>query len=315
MPPHGVPEDNPVQCPHCSSIRALGGCAPAPLDWAAVQNGTIEEDPEISRGEARGVLERRFWRAFHVLCVAAVCGVGLFLWRQCGGPAVIAAADNAPSAENDRAAAAAGLRVLRAACAASAPEDLRPWVLEPDRIIPEMRNLSEREGGLASPAPRPSPGVAEDPEITGVPGYRVMRAQVNDTRGGLHKVRWEETPDGWRVDWESYVRLRVRQWNWLLGQAPGVTMELRLRVERSAVPESLYARDGVTPENHRAHAFFPAESERKALAFLRKDSPAARELEDLGWEDRLAVTATVRLISPETEPPVVEIRALTVGWR
>lgn len=302
-------------CPHCRRKIRIGDCSPVETSLSVNRVDYIESK----------ILERTKRNAIHfrwitLLGSLVMVGIIVLLWkrwpRETADPnaAQRQAAEQATSQEIDQAFAAA-----KAALESSDWQGMMIHVLDPDRVRPLMEwYYLQREGGFTKRAVSGFDGPLMD--LRNAPPTATLRIQTD--RGVLH-VLLQKTPEGWKLDWESFSGVYPARWAHFLKQTADVpdTMDIPVLVERlseNLLFPSFFKQSGFNKTDAgRAIKMYCQSVDDHAAACLPPDfADGITILESIPEPgDREKFVLKVKLLSKDSYPPAVEVlRVIRKGW-
>jgi hypothetical protein len=318
LPPSNNP-DNVTTCPRCARTVRIGDCQPAAAPQMDISRHTWTMESEV-RAADRAAARRKQHRIIALIAAVVAAGVALI-----AGPRMLkfgrggAEAGHAPNElVEHRAEVEKAYRVAKAAAEGMTATEILPHVREPDRVRPLMEWYYQMRGGQ----PRRSV-TGFDQEMAGIAGdHAVLTMRLLTGAGPLH-VLLEQSPDGWKLDWESFSNIHGLRWRKFLGGAADIPGggAFPVHVERlpvSLLTKSFYEAAGVSADSApvAVRLFVDDRDRGYAAALLPSDAPLARELLGGLKNDELAkFTLELSLRSAQTYPPCVEVQRIAQpGW-
>jgi|GEM_PF-2280709 len=284
-----------IECPWCGAQArrdALGPPTAAPARSWAVWKGLLAA----------------------VLAVALVGGAGFGLrWLQ---PAPAQARPEAPAPAEDAAPVKTAILAEARAAASGALGSsdwtaAQPLLLEAGRLAPLMARYHARH-------PWTPISLVEEigSELVLTGGRRSARLTMRTDRGTVLSLRLEETPDGWKLDWERLIQARHFAWEIFHEDAPGPPVFLHVTARRGSGTDAHFASAGLTPETAIAVRLEGPRPSRPGLAIVDKASDLGRLFQrELTWEQPRPYRCELRMADPALVPPRVEITAfIGEGW-
>ena len=145
---------------------------------------------------------------------------------------------------------------------------------------------------------------------------RTMALLQLELEGAPDRWVWvEQKPDGWRLDWESYVNPGHLQWKEFLRSDPGTEIECRVLMSRHHTTPTWLAASG---QPDQPAVTLRAEMRPGApvgIATAPENAPLWEAVGPLAWGSFLNCIARVKLVSRQCDPPRVEILdVIQHGW-
>lgn len=253
--------------------------------------------------------------ALLALAVLGAVGVGLQWFRPNARRAAAPAAD-LPASDLRRVNDIL-LQEARAVAdrALSCPDWLaaRPLVLDADRVAPMMEKYHARHPWI----PMTLVGAHEGTiTTTTADRTRTARVSVHSNRGSLLTLHLQDTPDGWKLDWERLINARHFAWVLFHEDQPTSPVALHVLALRGSADDAAFARAGLTPETGLAVRLDGPRPGLPTLAIMPKASDLGRLFQrELTWQQPRPYRCQLRLVDPHQVPPRVEITSFTgEGW-
>ena len=183
--------------------------------------------------------------------------------------------------------------MLRQFFAVAKKEDLPPFIRDPERVIPLIREYYEREAftqheflGLNSEL--------QEFEPAG-PGFWVAEADLGPPSS--QTMILEETAQGLRIDWEYYVEYNPMNWSTFTKEAPTEPMDFR--VYANLAPDYRHPFD---EERYIGVNMMTLSDSTQIMGYAPRDSELGKLLKEY-LEDNFEVLCILRLQFPSGSKP------------
>jgi hypothetical protein len=291
-----------IECPQCGAQARRDALRPAPAPTAPVRPG---------HGRAVAV-----WGLAGLLALAVLVAAGLGLRRlqpatvpprpAAAAPTPLLDPESVETAVLKEARAAAG-RILGHGDWTSA----RPWLLHSDRLGPLMERYHAKHPWKPVILTETVEGT-----LTTTGGRRVARLTAQTDRGTRLPLHLEETPEGWKIDWERLVQARQFAWEIFHEDRPAPPVLLHVRARRGTASDAHFAAAGLVSKDVIAVRLDGPQPGLPALAIVEKASDLGRLFQrELTWEQARPYRCELRLIDPTLTPPLAEITTfIGAGW-
>ncbi|MCP5535882.1 MAG: hypothetical protein H7A51_06565 [Akkermansiaceae bacterium] len=178
--------------------------------------------------------------------------------------------------------------VVRQYLNAKTPAELEALVRTPEVTVPRMRAWYAQEK-WETPGAK-DVGYGGRVTVKGV--MASMAVRLNDY--SIKQIALENTPDGYKVDWESWVAWSAMPWEDLFKKRPIDPVEVRVHCSLDSYYNRLFDDDNKWVAVRLEHP----DSDRAIYGYIDKESPALmRMLGDL--RNRGSVAATIKISYPE----------------
>ncbi len=305
---------NGVQCPHCAHQMPRSECRPAQIEAQEVRRELLVTEEEVAENtrEARQQLQTKW--LIGLGAVIALAAVGLLMRggfnrdREKRLEAAGATPEFRP--ENQKRITAA----WEAAEATLSAPDWRsalPGLREAERITPVMERY--HAGQPWQPLHVAGRGSARLSDHEGLP---FVELEASLSSGRRPTLVMQETPDGWKLDWELLADAPRFEWDDFIRTQPREPRRLRVYLLRASVRDGYCLAAGVEPSRVLALRVWAGDPGDSVTALVPKDSPAGRELEAAtGWKAEQPYLVDAAFADPSALPPRIELKQVVKkGW-
>ena len=142
-------------------------------------------------------------------------------------------------------------------------------------------------------------------------GVTFARIEAEGARGRRVHLELEETPDGWKLDWEALVNAPRFEWREFYSQRPEDPRRLRVTALKASVPDAYCLTAKCEPTATLAVRLWGTEPGDSVVALVPNDSDLARTLaSEISWDIAQRYVAELRLADPKAVPPRVNLIAI-----
>lgn len=201
--------------------------------------------------------------------------------------------------------------VAEAALGAPDWRTAQPHVLDAPRMAPLMERYHTRHPWVPMALIGPHSG-----SLSTAGGTRTARLLVPSDRGSTLTLHLQETPNGWKLDWERLVHARHFEWQSFHENRPDTPTALDVLAVRGSADDAHFASAGLTRDSGLAVRLDGPRPGLPALAIVAKASDLGRLFQrELTWEQARPYRCRLRMADPSLVPPRVEITEFTgEGW-
>lgn len=217
--------------------------------------------------------------------------------------------DPAPAAEPEESTFTRAQTLLEKALAADSVDALAKMVLAPERVLPIMR----AHYGDRSPAQTISSIIYEASEQFPDSGYSNHTFFISTSEQPIRfPVAIEDTADGPKLDWESFIELHDDRLGKFLAKPQTRSQTFHVILERRHYFDTDVPKLG-SKDCFRISTPIPGS---EGYAFVDKDSSTGRECELFEWDRLCFPIVTLRWTTPPDGKPYLEITDLVqTSWR
>jgi hypothetical protein len=300
-------------CPTCGGQMRVGDCAMAPSPSLEVRNWRTEEEREQA---VRSWKEAQNLKWVVVLTVLTALIAGGLFWRMRGSSNPVDVYQQATDSqvELERRESKQIFAIAKAAVEAPNWEEMRAHVLDPDRVKPLM-DWYYRSHPSGYQVRTVTGYDQEIVDLKHVPATATLRLLTNT---GLLHLLLQQTPEGWKIDWESYSSVYSAFWSALVKGDKGLPEGIPIPVEidlcaPSTLLPSWFAATGFPREDAaRAVRIYVAHPTNVAAACWSATDAVGQEILEARTKagKPLRWVLQVALRSAATFPPAVEVKGI-----
>ena len=282
-------------------------------DWRKNKHGaTLTEWDLQPRRNHRGRHTRRLIIALSAASIILIIALASIFWQRLregeriASPPITAAGKpldlRATSDFRDQV-----WQVVQQFCAASTPDALLPLIREPERVGPHIKNYYNSGNPVAPIALAPRPDLS-DLEVHR--NFVVFNLPLADF--GARPIALEQTPGGFRVDWESFTGYSELSWAELRLTRPRHPVLLRAILK----PSDYMNLDFPSAATHRCYQISDLHSDHVLYGYVPVGSDIELQIQKI-LLDAPQVNAVIRVRYPEhsTNDRQLEItEVLEKGW-
>jgi hypothetical protein len=187
----------------------------------------------------------------------------------------------------------------------------RPLLLDAERVTPTMQKYHALHPWIPMTLVGPHEGT-----LTSSGATRTARLSVRSDRGSLLTLHLQDTPTGWKLDWERLINARHFAWEMFHQERPTSPVLLHVLALRGSADPACFASAGLTPETGLAVRLDGPRPGLPTLAIVPKASDLGRLFQrDLTWQQPRPYRCHLRMADPDQVPPRVEITSFSgEGW-
>jgi hypothetical protein len=316
LPPE-VSAWNVVQCPHCGSQMPLDECRPAQPE-PQQRRVVIQVTEEEARAHETRRQQQQHLIALTVAgSVVAAVAVGFIVVlgvsgrRPAPSPGSASAAPAPDQVRQEQQKLDAAFVVASRALASEDWTSALPFLRRAGRIEPLMQRYhNDRPWNHVTLTRR------SHARLVNHEGATFAEIEAESASGKIVHLQLEETPDGWKLDWESLVNAPGLEWQQFYNDRPDDARRLRVTAQWASLPDAYYLSAGCEPSKTLAVRLWGTEPGDSVVALVPRDSPLGRTLAtEISWDIQQQYVAEIRFADPQAVPPRVNfIAILQKNW-
>ena len=183
--------------------------------------------------------------------------------------------------------------------------EMLPLVRNPEEVEPKMKRQYP-DGVIDAPGMSP----AENREPVNYRGkFASMAVRTRDQE--VKQLAFTDTPDGLKIDWESYVGWSDMTWEEFLKTKPTKPQIFRVMLKRAEYYNFNFAND----VEWQSYRLVSPDGEHLLYGYVKRDSPVNRQVKPDDKKSELAMTLSLKFRPGETSRNQVVIdRCIDDGW-